>query len=201
METLLVKPPMRVITLPAGNYGRGAGEYSSAVVCHIAECATLSQLDNWFQNPTAGVSSNYGIGPDGEIHQYVDSIAADDYAYVHGIVNQPDDAFRALWAARGYANPNLWAPGIEHVGYSSYNQITGAGTCTPPPAPQWDASVWLTAWLCATCGITPAQATILGHYEVNSIDRPGCPGWDAPTWTRYVDAVRGLLGLPPEGTP
>ena len=99
---MVARPAMTRITIPTVNYGRGAGQYSSAVVLHIAECDTLSALDNWFQDPAAGVSSNYGIGTDGTIHEYVDSIDADDYAYVHGKVNQPDAAFRKLWAARAY---------------------------------------------------------------------------------------------------
>jgi N-acetyl-anhydromuramyl-L-alanine amidase AmpD len=179
---------MSTIWIPSNNYGVGWGQYSSAVVEHIACCDTLDQLDAWFANPTAGVSSNYGVGRDGVIHQYVDSIVGSDAAYVHGIINQPDAAFLALYEQRGRQNPNVWAPGVEHVGWSG----------EPMPQQQFDASTWLTAWLCDVCGILPSQATILGHYEIDAIARAGCPGWDTAFWIRFVDAVRAMLGLPPE---
>jgi N-acetyl-anhydromuramyl-L-alanine amidase AmpD len=179
---------MSTVWIPTTNYGVGWGQYSSAVVEHIACCDTLDQLDSWFANPTAGVSSNYGVGTDGTIHQYVDSIALSNAAYVHGHINQPDQAFQQLWTQRQYANPNTWAPGVENVGWSG----------EPMPQQQFDASTWLTAWLCDVCGIVPAQATILAHAQIDSVNRAGCPGWDSSMWVRFVDAVRAILGLPPE---
>lgn len=190
----ILKPPMVVVPIPTSNYGQGIGRASGAVVCHIAECDTISQLDNWFQNPLAGVSANYGVGTDGTIHQYVDSIVASDAAYVHGIINHPDATFTALYNAHNHENPNTWALGIEHVGRSGFNQVTGVGIVHPLTELQFIASVELSAWLCSVCGIDPSNDTILGHYQIDSINRPGCPGWDSAYWTEYIEAVRGALG-------
>ena len=41
-----------------------------AIVIHIME-GTLKGTDAWFKNEESGVSAHYGIGKQGEIHQYV----------------------------------------------------------------------------------------------------------------------------------
>jgi hypothetical protein len=49
--------------------GRG-GFRPEAIVIHIME-GTLGGTDDWFNNPASKVSAHYGIGRNGQVHQYV----------------------------------------------------------------------------------------------------------------------------------
>ena len=54
-----------------------------AIVDHIMS-GTLTGTDSWFANPVSKVSSHFGVGKNGEIHQYVD---LDNPAWANGGVN------------------------------------------------------------------------------------------------------------------
>ena len=70
--------------LPQGTQGR-AGNKVIAIVDHIM-AGTLVGTDSWFQNPSSQVSAHFGVGKNGQIHQYVD---INNVAWANGVVNKP----------------------------------------------------------------------------------------------------------------
>jgi hypothetical protein len=186
------KPPMTYIGTNGFNRSPGAHP-AIGIFEHIME-GTLSGCDAWFGTPGAGASSNYGIGTGGQIHVYVDP-ASGYWAWANGGVNGPDADAQALVARGtsmwGHVSPNVYTISLEHEGW----------TGNPIPPAQWQASVHLTAWLCQEYGIAPVHGagedTIFGHYQIDSVTRPNCPGWSQDDWQRYVaDVAKMLAGAP-----
>ena len=82
------KPDMTWIGSP-NHYDTSYKLPTLAIVDHIMS-GTLLGTDSWFLNPASKASSHYGIGKNGEIHQYVD---LDCPAWANGVVNNPDWSF------------------------------------------------------------------------------------------------------------
>lgn len=68
------QPNPRAVYVPAHpkNYkkGRGGNKIEGWII-HASQTKNLQQISNHFANPDSGVSTNYGVGPDGSIEQYV----------------------------------------------------------------------------------------------------------------------------------
>lgn len=83
-------------------------------------------------------------------------------------------------------SPNLITFTIEH---ESYN---GQGL-TPA---QWASTIELQAWLCQQFNIVPQVGlTLCGHFQIDNVNRPYCPGWTVDQWksleTGIVNRLRG----------
>ena len=71
---------------------------------------TLIGTDSWFANPASKVSSHFGVGKNGEIHQYV---KLENTAWANGVVKNPN------WPLlQNGVNPNYYTVSIEHEGKS-----------------------------------------------------------------------------------
>lgn len=137
------------------NFTQGRGGYKpEAIVIHVMD-GTLKGTDAWFNNKGSGVSAHYGIGKNGEVHQYVRD---EDMAWHAGAVVRP------TWSLIKSANPNLYTIGIEHEGTA-----TSAWT-----EAQKAASAKLIRELCVKYGIPMDRAHIIGHYEIRA-SKPNCP--------------------------
>jgi len=66
---------------------------------------TLEGCDSWFQNSASQVSSHYGVGLAGELHQYV---KLEDRAWMNGILESGNK-----WPGPPGVNPNSLSVGIE----------------------------------------------------------------------------------------
>jgi N-acetyl-anhydromuramyl-L-alanine amidase AmpD len=66
---------------------------------------TLASCDAWFSNPSAQVSSTYGVGLGGELHQYV---KLTDTAWANGILEHGNQ-----WPGPPGVNPNGLSVSIE----------------------------------------------------------------------------------------
>ena len=77
-----------------------------AVVVHIMD-GTLRGTDAWFRNRESKVSAHYGVGRNGEVHQYVREA---DAAWHAG--RKSSDAPWGL--LKPGVNPNYYTIGIEH---------------------------------------------------------------------------------------
>src|SRR5258708_2913484 len=101
--------------IPSPNYTQGRKTYKpEAIVIHIME-GTLSGTDSWFQNAASSVSAHFGIGMNGEVHQYVDT---ENSAWHAGRVNAPSWKLikpSPLFAGN-FINTNYYTIGIEHEG-------------------------------------------------------------------------------------
>ncbi len=183
------KPPMDTSHPSPNRDGYSTPRKVEAVVWHISQGNLASNL-SWLTNPASNASSNYEIAKDGTIYELV---PPDHSAWANGIMQKPNlnNPLIAAWAG-GKINPNTRTVSIEHEGFSSNNQ---GGALT---AEQVDAHTRLTAWLCQEFGLPADRTHILGHFEIDDVDRPFCPGFSSAEWIAYVASVATMLaGVPP----
>lgn len=146
---------MNITWIGSPNYNEGRGIYKPyAIIIHIMD-GTLSGTDSWFLNKKSEVSAHYGIGKNGDIHQYVKE---ENTAWHAGTVSKP------LNTIFSKVNPNLFTIGIEHEG---------------KPQDAWtpemiESSAFLIAEICLRWRIPIDRNHIFGHYEINSM-KPNCP--------------------------
>lgn len=189
--TMPPKPPMTILDSPNRDGYHGTRRVE-ALVLHITQ-GTDSR--GWLTSTASQVSANYLIERDGTIYQIV---PPDHDAWANGKVQSPDtsNALIARWLTERDANGkpinfNQRTISIEHEGMSSDNL---GGSLTPA---QITATIALQAWLCATFGIAPDEEHILGHYQIDSVSRPYCPGFSAKEWRDWVARVAIAVNPPP----
>ena len=158
--------------VPSPNHSALKGYKFIAIVDHIMS-GTLAGTDSWFQNPASKVSSHFGVGKNGEIHQYVDT----DYpAWANGTANNPN------WSLlKSGVNPNYYTISIEHEGESG----------DVMPEAQYQATLSLHRWLIKEIGIEVSTDTIIGHYRIDSVNKANCPGSGFP-WDRLFKDLKGV---------
>lgn len=165
----MVKPTIKWIGSP--NFSSPMGYKIIAIVNHIME-GTLVGTDSWFAKPESKVSSHFGVGKNGEIHQYVD---LKNHAWANGSVNQPN------WPLLiSGVNPNYYTVSIEHEGLSGSKM----------PEAQYQATLALHRWLIETLGIPVTRDNIIGHNRIDSVNRARCPGTEFP-WERLFNDLQG----------
>jgi len=162
---------MNIIQKKSPNFWIGRKSYRpEAVVIHIMD-GTLVGTDSWFANTTSQVSAHYGIGKNGEVHQYVQE---NDAAWHAGRVDAP------VWKLiKPNVNPNLYTIGIEHEG---------------KPDDVWtdamkQSSATLIREICQRWQIPIDRNHIVGHFEVFS-KKPNCPASNK----RIIDELVALAG-------
>lgn len=192
-KPLITRMPCPNYGYPAGTHGRH-GHKVVAIVHHIMQ-GTLAGTDSWFASPKSGASTHFGVGKDGTIHQYVDLA---DAAWGNGLMQKPDLTIpwlKECWDKN--VNPNLMTVSIEFEGAHSTNP--NGSIKSPDWAPteaQITAAVALDRWLCAEFGIVPGPHTLIGHFQIDGVNRPYCPGPQFP-W----DRMRAEVGSAPAEAP
>ena len=168
---------MNIIQKKSPNFWAGRKGYRpEGVVIHIMD-GTLVGTDSWFANPASLVSSHYGIGRTGEVHQYVKE---EDTAWHAGRVDAP------VWKLiKPNINPNLYTVGIEHEG---------------KPDDVWtdamkQSSAALIREICQRWQIPIDRNHIVGHFEIFS-KKPNCPARDK----KIIDELVALAGGQPVQT-
>lgn len=169
---------MNIIQKKSSNFWVGRKGYRpEAIVIHIMD-GTLSGTDSWFANPTSQVSAHYGIGKNGEVHQYVQE---NDAAWHAGRVDTP------VWKLiRPNVNPNLYTIGIEHEG---------------KPNDVWtetmkQSSATLIREICQRWQIPIDRDHVVGHFEIFA-KKPNCPATDK----RILDQLVALADQQTPTTP
>ncbi len=163
------KPNMTWVGSP--NYSSPKGYKTIAIVNHIMS-GTLKGTDSWFANPASQVSSHFGVGKKGDIHQYVN---LENHAWANGAVNKPN------WPLlMDGVNPNYYTVSIEHEGESG----------DVMPEEQYQATLALHRWLIEELGIPVTRDNIIGHYRIDSVNRVNCPGLGLP-WDRLFSDLTG----------
>lgn len=134
----------------------GRGNHSpEAIVIHIME-GSLKGTDSWFKTPASQVSAHYGVGKNGDVHQYVDEL---NTAWHAGRVASP------TWALiKKNINPNVYTIGIEHEGVAN----------SPWTDEMYGASALLISAICQRWGIPLDRNHIVGHREIYAPKT--CPG-------------------------
>jgi hypothetical protein len=146
-----------------GNFAAGrAGRRPEAIVIHIMD-GSLDGTDSWFNDPASRVSAHYGVGKNGEVHQYVKE---GDSAFHAGTIVRP--TWPGLKVEGGKpVNPNLYTIGIEHEGL-------GLSASAWPPA-QRSASLSLVADIARRWSIPIDDRHVIGHHAIRA-SKPDCPG-------------------------
>ena len=156
-----------------------------AIVCHIMS-GGLAGTDGWFLNPNSKVTAHFGVGKQGQIHQYV-KVA--DSAWANGIVESPDLSIK--WLADA-VNKNQWINAftisIEFEGYYT-DLLTDA---------QYQAGLWLIEKLCNDWHIPKDAQHIIGHFQITAYQRAHCPGPNFP-WSQLMKDLNPVSQYDPSG--
>lgn len=161
---------MNIIQKSSPNYKEGRQGYKpELIVLHIMD-GTLAGTDDWFSKSVSQVSANYGIGLNGEIHQYVKD---EDTAWAQGRVDHPTAKLLKL-----NVNPNLYCLSIEHEGHD----------LSKAPDTQLNASVELIKALATKWNIPIDRDHIIGHYQIFA-GKPNCPATDKSIIDKIIEKI------------
>lgn len=165
-----MEPSIQWVGTPNFTPGR-QGRAPIAICNHITAGAYPGCL-TWMQNPDAEASAHYLVTKAGKILQLVKD---EDMAWANGKANKP------TWPLYDGTNPNLYTLSIEH------EALAGEGLTEE----QYQATLWLHAKLVKRWGIPIDRDHIIGHYQIDSVNRPNCPGAQFP-WDRLVSDLRAM---------
>lgn len=132
------KPAVQSVPAHINNYSKNI--YSKTGITMHWIVGTLASAGVTFQNPSRQASAHYGIGKNGEIHQFVE----DKYTAFHAGVSKYNQSHLA----------------IEHEG----GQLV-SGQRVKPSTACHAASAKLVAWLCKTYNIPCNRKNIIKHSE------------------------------------
>lgn len=179
---------MEIIDYPSPNFFTG-GYKIKAIVLHgtagplKASLATLTNPRN--DAPEKAVSSNYLIDTNGDIYRLVPWWLG-RRAYANGKINNPDMSIKWLAACVGTrCNPNMFTISIEHVASAKamYDHARMSDE-------QWQSSFNLVQKLLKECNLPASKETILGHYQIDSVNKAYCPG--VINIPAYINALNGI---------
>lgn len=174
-------PSIQILSTPNYGYPRGDkgrnGHAVEAILVHIMD-GTWEGTKSHFGNPATEASSNYAIAKSGTLGQYVDP---NDSAWANGAVNAPDLSLPWLRAALAAGvNLNEVTESIELEGRKG----------ELPTEPQYQSLVKLLAWRLKVRKLPADRVHVTGHYVIDSINRPDCPGRNFP-WDRLMHDLTG----------
>lgn len=162
---------MQMIKKLSPNYTAGRkGRKPIAIVNHIT-AGLMPGCLSWMCNPASKSSAHYLVTRKGEVYQLVENA---NTAYHAGIVNKPS------WTLYDNTNPNAYTIGIEHEGQPN----------EPLTEAQYQATLALHRMLIQKHGIPVDRDHIIGHYRIDSVNRPNCPGPKFP-WDRLFTDLKG----------
>jgi hypothetical protein len=153
------------------NFWAGRTKPLIAIVDHIT-AGLMPGCQSWFQNPASKASAHFIVTRDGRILQFVKE---GDTAWHAGEANKPN------WKLFDGQNPNRYTVGIEHEAFA------GQGLTEV----QYQASLWLHRYLVQKYSQIKVDSDhILGHYRIDSVNRPNDPGAEFP-WARLFNDLKG----------
>ena len=165
--------------LPSPNFGSRNGRRIIAIINHSTSGGFPGCL-SWLQNPISKSSAHYLVTRSGRIIQLVKE---GNSAYHAGIRNQTH------WSLYDGTNPNSYTIGIEHEGFD--------GSLTEE---QYQATLFLHKELTSKYLIPIDSEHIIGHYRIDSVNRPNCPGPGFP-WERLFNDLKGVVSVTEEVKP
>lgn len=172
----------QIVWKPSPNFTKGRLGYEPIIVVIHRMEGTLVGTDAWFGNPVSKVSSHYGIGKSGAIHQYVKEENAAWHAGISKVVNKSTGdwvkAHGLIDSTGRLVNPNFYSIGIEHEGFIK-NSWSDAMV---------DSSAQLIADICYRHKIPFDAEHIVGHHRIYFGHQ--CPGNNAPILTLIDKAIK-----------
>lgn len=148
------------------NHYDGRKGYSVVAIVVHTMAGSLVGCDSWFANPQSQVSSHYGVGLGGELHQYVE---LQDGAWANGVL-EPGATWTEIVNS---ANPNYQTVSIETEDLGNPKQEV--------TEEQFEATA-------AACRLAlemyPGIKYLMTHTVISPQSRPNCCG------ARWVDSGR-----------
>jgi hypothetical protein len=135
---------------------------------------SLEEAEKYFDGErNYHVSAHYGVARDGRVWQFVKD---EDTAWANGVIQQPDASLDWLKEALAEkANINLLTIAIEYEGRSG----------EPFPEAQYEAMLVLHRRLLEKWDIPADRQHLIGHEQLDSLERSGDPGPSFP-WARLL---------------
>jgi hypothetical protein len=165
-------------------------------VIHITGNSRLPSAENeasWRINDPANQNSmTFCVNRDGSVVQLLaDPLHMDPWS--NGDVNKPDMSNRriAQVVADGVNANERTIVSIENVGYEPGWPLTEA---------QKRACGKIIAFYHKAAGVAINRTTVVGHYQLNSVTRPNCPGRDKSVVDDIVRYAQEDAGLPDTST-
>ena len=156
------------------------------IVNHISEGGEQSVL-SWGTSKNNNVSSwHFFVTRKGKIYQF---LPIEQMAWANGLTANRLQNATAKIVHQQNINPNLYSVSIEHEGF--YNQTHGSLTEV-----QFQATVWLHKYIQSYVQkvynhtISFDRNHIIGHFEIDPIRKPNCPGELFP-WDKLITALNG----------
>lgn len=162
---------MKIVKNICKNWSERDGYKPEIIVVHIS-AGSMTSMTSWFSTPNSQASAHYGIGQDGSILQYVEE---DKKSWSNGRVNKP--SFRLY---KQGVNPNLYTISIENAGYDLKNA----------PEIQLQTLCELIKDIAKRWNIPLDREHIIGHYEIDAINRPYCPSPDHTIMDKIVQRLQ-----------
>lgn len=165
------------------------------IVNHITEGSYAGAV-SWLCNPKSGASAHFVISRKGEITQLVDIREA---AWANGTSTDPNKnnyyGKSSLKLVRDRkTNANYYTISIEHEGFYK----DGYGALTPE---QLEATIWLHKYIIDEVkkiygiDIPIDREHIVGHYQIDPIRKPNCPG-KAFQWDKLIEGLKeGVIDM------
>ena len=143
---------------------RGQFATIEGIVLHVTGPGSMDGMKSWFKNPASGASAHFGVGKDGSIDQYAELADATWHA---GIYNNPDltNQMIARWWAKGRneGNPNRFTVGIE--------VLLAPGERIEAYPKQQESLYKLMAWVSDVTKVPLNRTQVIGHYQVDAVNR------------------------------
>lgn len=178
---------MNIVQYPTKNKSSRNGKVPCLIVDHIAE-GYFNGTISWFRNWASQASAHFVIGKDGAVAQLV---PLTEKAWTNGDVRNPtSDIVKSLGG-----NPNEYSYTIEHVGF--YREAQGGLT----PA-QLQSSIEVHRYIDSEhtrlygSDFIIDRRHVIGHYEINSIGKPNCPGQAFP-FNQIISALNPVIAPAP----
>jgi N-acetyl-anhydromuramyl-L-alanine amidase AmpD len=154
------------------NWSERQGYKPEIIVVHIS-AGSLTSMDNWFSTPNSQASAHYGVSKDGlTLYQYVDE---SKMAWANGRVNSPSFSLY-----KPGVNPNLYTISIENEGYDLIYASSA----------QLDLLCELIRDICKRHSIPMDRDHIIGHFQIDSVNRPYCPSPDHSIMDKIVARLK-----------
>lgn len=159
---------LNITKIPCRNCGDRGFFKPEIIVVHIST-GTMASMDSWFAQPVSQASAHYAVGKDGTtVHQYVEEGLA---AWANGRVINP--SFKLYkWGI----NPNKYTISIENEGTD----------LSIAPDVQINLLLELIRDVARRWSIPLDRDHIIGHYQVDAVNRPFCPSPDHAVMDRLV---------------
>jgi len=135
---------------------------------------TLAGCDSWFNNPGSQVSAHFGVGLEGQIHQYVN---VGDRAWANGVLEIGN-----LWPGPDGVNPNDLSVSVETEDLGNPNQ--------PVTDDQYESTLY--ACQLAMSAYPESIEWLLSHSDISPSSRPNCCGDRWKDSGRFINLALAL---------